>query len=55
MPLVTLLKPLDGHPIGAEVEFDQVDIERLAAQSAVRVGPGFEKPVRPVKSKAAKA
>ena len=31
-----LLKPLDGHPIGATLEFDQPDFDRLVSQGAVK-------------------
>lgn len=33
---VELLKPLDGHPIGAELEFDKTDFERLEGYGAVK-------------------
>lgn len=31
-----LLKPLDGHPIGATLEFDQPDFDRLVELQAVK-------------------
>ena len=39
MPKVILTKPLDGFPEGSEREFDQVDIDRLAALGAVKLPP----------------
>ena len=34
---VKLLRPLDDEPIGAEVEFDKVDAERLEGFGAVKI------------------
>lgn len=36
MPKAILIKPLDGHPIGAELEFDQPDFDRLVGMGAVK-------------------
>lgn len=34
-----LLKPLDGNPEGAEVEFSQADFDRLKKRNAVKAAP----------------
>jgi hypothetical protein len=39
MKKAVLLKPLDGHPIGATLEFDGPDFDRLVEQGAVKAAP----------------
>jgi hypothetical protein len=39
MKKAVLLKPLDGHPIGATLEFEGPDFDRLVEQGAVKAAP----------------
>lgn len=34
-----LLKPLNGHPIGSEAEFETADFDRLKSRNAVKTAP----------------
>ena len=40
-------KPLDGSPVGAEIELGQVDFDRLSALGAVKAAPTVENKAAP--------
>lgn len=44
MVQATLLKPLDGQPIGATIELSQLDFDRLKAKGAVAAVKGKAEP-----------
>ena len=50
MKKAVLLKPLDGHPIGATLEFEGPDFDRLVEQGAVKAAPVPSNKAAPVPS-----